>query len=370
MQIRDIASFIESWAPPSIAWDRDNVGLLVGSPARRVRRVLVALDATAAVVREAAAMKTDLIVTHHPLIFRPMARINGDERTGSLIVELVKRGIALYAAHTNLDFTAGGVSAVLAERLGLGNIVPLAPLRNTRRKIVVFVPASHAGGVMQSMAEAGAGVIGDYESCSFTSAGEGSFLPGPGSKPYSGRRGRLERVKELRLEMETPEWRLPQVLRAMRSAHPYDEVAYDVYPLQKEDDRLGMGALGNYPKALGLRAFLGKVARTLKARGVRYSGKPRSGIRKVAVCGGSGSDLTQAAVDAGADAFVTADVKYHGFQEHEGKIVLIDAGHYETEHPAVATMARYLRSRPALRRDRVRIYESKKGINPVNYFRS
>jgi len=370
MQIRDIASFIESWAPPSIAWERDNVGLLVGAPARRVRRILVALDATPEVVREAASVKADMIVTHHPLIFRPLEHINDDDRTGSIIVSLIKRGMALYAAHTNLDFTTGGVSAVLAERLGLTEIVPLSPLKDTQRKIVVFVPGSHAGGVAQAMAEAGAGVIGDYESCSFAGEGEGSFFPGAGTKPFLGQKGTLQRVKELRLEMETPEWKLPDVLRAMKSAHPYEEVAYDVSPLLKPDARHGMGAIGSLPRALGLRTFLGKVARELKARGVRYSGTPRSGIRRVAVCGGSGSDLTPTAISAGADAFVTADVRYHGFQEHEDEIVLVDAGHYETEHPAVGTLARYLRARPELKKNGVRIYESKKGINPVNYFRS
>ncbi len=370
MQIRDIASFIESWAPPSISWDRDNVGLLVGSPARKVRRVLVALDATPAVVREAVAVKADLIVTHHPLIFRPLERIDGDDRTGSLIGSLVRKGIALYAAHTNLDFTTGGVSALLAGRLGLKDVVPLSPLRDTQRKIVVFVPASHAGGVMQAMADAGAGVIGDYESCSFTSAGEGSFLPGAGTKPHSGRSGRLSRVKELRLEMEAPEWKVPAVLRAMRSVHPYEEVACDVYPLLKPADRYGMGAIGSLRGTVSLRDFLRKVERSLGSRGIRYSGSARGGIRKVAVCGGSGSDLTRAAVAAGADAFVTADVRYHGFQEHEAEIVLVDAGHYETEHPAVGAMARYLRTRPGIRRKNVKIHESKKGTNPVNYFRS
>jgi len=370
MQIRDIASCIESWAPPSIAWERDNIGLLVGSPGKKVRRILVALDATPPVVREAVSLKADLIVTHHPLIFRPIGRIDGDDRTGSVIVSLIARGIALYAAHTNLDFTADGVSRILADRLGLRDVSPLSPLKDNQRKVVVFVPASHAGGVMQAMAGAGAGVIGNYESCSFTTAGEGSFLAGKGADPYTGRKGRLERVREVRLEMETPAWKLDGVVRAMRAAHPYDEVAFDVYPLLKRDGARGMGAVGTLPRALSTPAFLSKTARALRARGIRYSGPARKSIRKVAVCGGSGSDLAGEAIAAGADAFVTADVRYHGFQEHEKEILLVDAGHYETEHPAVAALARFLRTRPEVGRDGIRIHESKKGINPVNYFRS
>jgi len=220
------------------------------------------------------------------------------------------------------------------------------------------------------MAGAGAGVIGDYESCAFTSQGEGSFLPGASAKPYSGRKGRLSRVPELRLEMETPEWNLPQVLRAMKSVHPYEEVAYDVYPLLNPDDRHGMGMIGLLPRTVSLRTFLGKVSRGLGSRGIRYSGTAGKGIRRVAVCGGSGSELTPAAVAAGADAFVTADVRYHGFQEHEREIVLVDAGHYETEHPAVAAMARFLRTRTELRKKNITVHESKKGRNPVTYFRS
>jgi len=370
MQIRDIASLIESWAPPSIAWDRDNIGLLVGSPAQKVRRIIVALDAGTGVIREASALRADLIVTHHPLIFRPLARLDPGDRTGGLVATLIRRGMGLYAAHTNLDFTNGGVSQVLAERLGLDGVAPLSPLPDTRKKIVVFVPASHAGGVMQAMAAAGAGRIGNYESCSFASDGVGSFIPGPDADPYTGRRGSLERAAEVRLEMETPGWKVNDVLSAMKSVHPYDEVAFDVYPVEKPDDHRGMGAIGSYPGALTPGTFLKRVARALKARGIRYSGTARRGVRKVAVCGGSGSELTARAVAAGADAFVTADIRYHGFQDHENDILLVDAGHYETEHPAVSTLARHLRSRSELSRNRVKVFESKKGINPVNYFRS
>lgn len=369
MTIGDICRLIESWAPPAIALEKDNVGLLLGSPGSRVRRILACLDVTPAVVREAAALRADLIVSHHPLLFTPLRRIDPDSRRGAMVESLVRRGIALYAAHTNLDFTSGGVSHTLAGRLGLRGVEPLAPLEKRRRKIVVFVPPDHAGGVMQAMAAAGAGVIGRYESCSFTTEGTGSFLPGPGSNPFAGTRGRFERVNELRLEMECPEWNVDAVVRAMRAVHPYDEPAFDVYPLLNPGRDPGMGAVGELPSPLGLRAFLAVVARRLRAKGLRYSGPRGRRIRKVAVCGGSGSELLGDAVKRGADAFVTADVRYHAHQEHPDDIVLVDAGHYETEHPAVATMARFLRTRPAVADGRVAVFESKSSINPVNYFR-
>jgi dinuclear metal center YbgI/SA1388 family protein len=369
MRVRDISGLIESWAVPSIAWEKDNVGLLAGSPEAVVRKILVSLDTTPETVTEAISLKAGLIVCHHPLLFRPLRRIDTTTRDGSMIESLLRHRIALYAAHTNLDFAPAGVSEVLARRLGLREIVPLSPLRGRQRKIVVFVPPSHAGGVMQAMAGAGAGIIGTYESCSFTTEGTGSFLPGHGSTPFLGARGNLERVNETRLEMECPDWRVAAVVSAMKAAHPYDETAFDVYPLENASRDSGMGAVGDLPRTLPVQGFLRMTASRLDARGLRYSGPLRRRIRRVAVCGGSGIELLGAAVKSRADAFVTSDVRYHAFQEFERDIVLVDAGHYETEHPAAGAMAAYLRGRPELRRERIKVIESKKSINPVRYFR-
>jgi dinuclear metal center YbgI/SA1388 family protein len=369
MRVRDISGLIESWASPAIAWEKDNVGLMAGSPAANVRKILVCLDTTPAVVAEAVSLKAGLIVSHHPLLFRPLRRIDTTTRTGGMLATLLRHRIALYAAHTNLDFAKGGVSAILAARLGLKNVRPLSPLAGRQRKIVVFVPPSHAGGVMQAMALAGAGLIGNYESCSFTTDGTGSFLPGPGSQPFAGAPGSFERVNETRLEMECPDWGIPDVVAAMKSAHPYEEAAFDVYPLDNASRDTGMGALGELARAVTLRSFLRTVSSRLGARGMRYSGGAARRIRTVAVCGGSGTDLLDEAVRSGADAFVTADVRYHAFQEFEDDIALVDAGHYETEHPAAGALARFLRDHPRVKRERVAIIESKQGINPVNYFR-
>jgi len=262
---------------PAIAWDRDNVGLLAGSPGARVRKVLVCLDVTPAVVEEAVSLGAGLIVSHHPLIFTPLRRIDPGTPVGRMVGTIVRRRIGLYAAHTNLDFTAGGVSHTLAVRLGLRNVAPLSPLRGRERKIVTFVPPTHAGGVMQAMAAAGAGTVGRYESCSFATEGTGSFVAGPGSSPFFGTKGNFERVGETRLEMVCPAWRVDAVLRAMRSVHPYDEAAYDVYPTENASRDLGMGSIGDLRAPLGLRSFLGLVSRKLRAKGLRYSGQAPSG---------------------------------------------------------------------------------------------
>lgn len=369
MTIRDICSLIESLAPPAIAWDRDNVGLLAGSPGATIRKVLVCLDVSPAVVDEAVTIGAGLIVSHHPLIFTPIRRIDPGTPVGRMMETIVRKRIGVYAAHTNLDFTANGVSHTLARRLGLRNVAPLSPLRGRERKIVVFVPPTHAGGVMQAMAAAGAGTIGRYESCSFATEGTGSFMAGPGSKPFVGTKGRFERVGETRLEMVCPAWRVDAVLQAIRSAHPYDEAACDVYPTENASRDLGMGSIGDLGAPLGLRAFLGLVSRKLRAKGLRYSGPRARRIGRVAVCGGSGSELLGDAVRSGADAFVTADVRYHAFQEESDTIALVDAGHFETEHPAVGALAGSIRKSPQVAKARVGVIESKKGTNPVNYFR-
>ncbi len=369
MYIRDIAGSIEALAPPATAWEKDNVGLLVGSPDTKIRKVLVCLDATPAVIDEAVALGAGLIVSHHPLLFKPLRRIDPASRIGGMLETLVRRKIGLFAAHTNLDAAPGGVSRALADRLGVRDCAPLSRLAGHQRKIVVFVPPSHAGGVMQAMAGAGAGTIGEYESCSFTSDGTGSFLPRAGADPFTGKRGVFGRVKEIRLEMVCPSWKLPAVVRAMRSAHPYDEAAFDVYRLENESGDSGLGAIGRLPAAVSLKAFLRSVRTRLRSAGLRYSGPGNRRIRTVAVCGGSGSELLPDAVRAGADAFVTADVRYHAFQEYEHEIVLIDAGHYETERPGVGLLAGFLRSRPQVRRERIAVIESKKSVNPINYFR-
>ena len=344
LRVSDVGRLLETWVPRSLAWDRDNVGLQVGDPGATVRRILVTLDATEAVATEATRRRADLIVAHHPTLYRPLRTLDTSTPTGRMITTLLRNDCALYAAHTNLDAARGGTSHVLAETIGLQEIRPLEERRNAGKKIVTFVPRAGADAVAAAMTGAGAGIIGNYDTCSFRTHGTGTFRGNDRSKPAIGRKGQLERADEIRLEMLVEDDLVPAVVRAMKQCHPYEEVAYDVYPLETSRAGTGMGAIGRLPRTLTTTAFLRHVRKHLHAQGLRHSGPIARPIRTVAVCGGAGGDMLSAAIAAGADAFVTADVNYHGFLEATGRIMLIDAGHYETEHPVVRTVEQFLRS--------------------------
>lgn len=334
--LQQIADALEAWAPTATAQSYDNVGLQVGHPDRVVQRALIALELTPAVVEEAQALGAELILTHHPLLFRPLRRLTPDGLVSALALRLAEAGIALYSLHTNADAAPGGVSFALAEHLGLQEIRFLEKLPQALYKLVTFVPASHVEPVREALAEAGAGRIGNYEACAFASKGMGYFRPGDMARPFIGKPGQLESAEEVRLEVEVARWDLPKVLKAMRAAHPYEEVAYDVYPVEQPYTRAGWGAIGKLDPPQSLEAFLRHVATRLGVRSLRYVGDLGARIATVAVCGGAGGDLIAKALAAGADAYVTADLTYHRFFEvlgAEGKprMALIDAGHYETE---------------------------------------
>jgi dinuclear metal center YbgI/SA1388 family protein len=337
--VRDIAHILEEWAPREIAWERDNTGIQCGNPSAPVHGILVALDVTEHVVREARRRQASLIVCHHPLLFHPLSSVDTSAGTGRLLADLLRQGIAVIAAHTNMDFVRGGTSFALAEVLGLRD--PAFLVRNYRlhTKIVTYVPPSHVERVAQAMSDAGAGVIGNYTQCSFRTEGTGTFLGTSASSPAVGTRGVFERTPETRLEMQLLRRDAPAVVRALKQAHPYEEVAFDLYSLENTHPDFGMGAIGNLRRPVTLSAFLGRIRRTLGSRGLRYCGAPETPLRSVAVCGGSGAELLQQAINGGADAFITADVKYHAFQEASGRIALVDAGHYETELPVVPAIA-------------------------------
>lgn len=370
MIVRDVQDILESWAPKEIAWERDNIGLQVGSMNRRVRKILVALDATDEVLQEAREKNIDLIVSHHPLLFHPVRSVTPEDRVGRLVQRLAQSGIALYSAHTNLDFTRGGVSFALADRLGLHDLDFLQKDQSVLKKIVTFVPPAHAEAVAAAMASAGAGTIGNYESCSFRVEGTGTFKAAAGARPFIGGTGSLEKVDEVRLEMILPRWRLNDVVGAMRRAHPYEEVAYDVYDLGNTGDSYGSGVIGELRKPMPLSKFLAHVQRTLRVPGVRYAGRLRHSIRRVAACGGSGSGYLQAAIQRGADAFVTSDVSYHAFQDCDDRLALIDAGHYETERPVIPRIVEYLKTQLGRRRERVKVFPSSRMKNSVQYYMS
>lgn len=335
--IRTLSAALEQWAPPGSAQSYDNVGLQVGDSRREVERALIALDVTPQVLEEARQQQATLIITHHPLIFRPLKTVTAGRFVNGLALRLAEAGIALYSIHTNLDAAPGGVSFALAEQLGLRDLRFLDTFAETLYKLVTFVPKTHFEVVREALADAGAGRIGAYEACAFASDGRGYFRPGEAANPHIGQAGGdLEVADETRLEVEVARWDLPGVLQAMKAAHPYEEVAYDVYSVQQDNTRAGLGAIGTLPVPEPLPSFLARVADRLGAGALRYAGDPAASIETVAVCGGSGSDFTRHALHAGADAYVTADVTYHKFFDvlddaGAPRMALIDAGHYETE---------------------------------------
>lgn len=366
MTVGDIEQIFEQWAPRWLAWDHDNVGLQVGERTQTVKKVLVSLDVTDAVVEEAAAKEVDLIVSHHPLLFRVPKSITSSDGIGRTVLKLARKGISLFSAHTNLDFTRGGVSFALAETLGLKRIRFLSPLPDTLYKLAVFIPEEHADRVTEAMSQAGAGMIGEYSRCSFRTSGSGTFRGSANSKPFIGKSGELETVTETRVEMLVPKAILQSVVAAMRTVHPYEEIAYDVYTLANENPNFGMGAIGELSAPESLEKFLERTRESLRALCVRYAGQLDEDVKSVAVCGGSGSELLSTAIKAKAQVFVTADVRYHTFHSALERIVLIDAGHWETEQVILEPMASRIRTIAKQRKENIEVYVTEQSTNPIH----
>ena len=367
MTVADIEQVMEQWAPTWAAWDRDNVGLQLGDRTRRVSKILVALELTDGVVQEAVRKKIDLILTHHPPFFHPLSSLTSSTPTGRNLLTLAQRKIAVYSAHTNLDFTKGGVSIVLARTLGLRNVNFLAPLTDKLAKIVVFVPTDHVDRVADAMSTAGAGTIGNYDSCSFRVKGMVTFRGNQETRPSVGKRGSFERIEETRLEMITPKFLVERVVRSMRSMHPYEEIAYDVFPVNTPSANFGMGAVGTLEHEVSLKSFLQNAKMALHAGQFRYSGNTNKKIKSVAVCAGSGSELLEDALRAKADVFITADIRYHTFHAAEGRIALVDAGHWETEVGILEPMRQRVTGAARQLGQTVSVYLTQNSTNPVRY---
>jgi len=366
MRCDRIIKIIEDWAPKSIAWEKDNVGLQIGSLRREVKNILLCLDVDEKVVHDASLKNCNLIISHHPLLFRSLKKLDTEKDKISRIIEkLIKKDITLYSAHTNLDFTKDGVSFQLAKKLKLANQKFLVNLSSNQNKLVVFVPLTHSNEVADAMHNAGAGIIGEYSNCSFRSSGIGTFKGLEKSNPRLGVKGKIEKVEEVKIEVLVNSFDLNKVIAAMKKVHPYEEVAFDVYPLANENVNYGMGVIGELEKELSEKEFLNLISKSLKTKNLRFTHGSKSKIKKVAVCGGSGSDLLDKAMQNNADAFVTADVKYHTFQDAEKNILLIDAGHYETEIPILDKVKRKLEKSIT---DKTKVYKYLGSTNPVVFY--
>jgi len=331
MKIKNITAVLEGFAPLTFQESYDNSGLLIGSCENEIKKALITLDVTDAVLEEAIKEKCGLVIAHHPLIFKSIKSLTGKNYVERLIVKAVKNDIAIYAIHTNLDNINNGVNGILSEKLGLTNTKILSLAGNGLKKLVVFCPVDHANDLREAIFKAGAGHIGNYDYCSYNVTGEGTFRGLEGTDPFVGNKGELHFEKEIRIETIVPGQLLNTVINAMLTKHPYEEVAYDIYPLDNRNTRIGAGMIGELKKAKDAVSFLKDVKSTLKCNVIRHNRLIERKIKKVAICGGSGSFLIKKAYDSGADIFITGDIKYHDFFEYDGEMIIADAGHYETE---------------------------------------
>ncbi|MBP3944204.1 Nif3-like dinuclear metal center hexameric protein [Sphingobacteriaceae bacterium WQ 2009] len=332
MKIKDITTYLEQIAPLQYQESYDNSGLLVGRGNTEVRKVLVSLDCTEDVVEEAIQRGCNLIISHHPIVFKGLKRFNGSNYIERTVIKAIQHDIALYAIHTNLDAVLGGVNTKISDKLGLQNQAILAPKSDLLQKLVVFVPRAHVDSVRAALFAAGAGDIGiHYEECSFNSAGYGTFKAKPGAEPFVGEIGEQHREEETRIEVVFPKHQARRILVAMYEAHPYEEVAYQVTALSNKLQEVGAGMIGNLPEPMSELEFLAHLKKELQVEVIRHTALTGSKVTRVAVCGGSGGFLLDAAKASGADFFVTADYKYHEFFDAEEQLVIADIGHYESE---------------------------------------
>lgn len=332
MRVADIISIFERYAPVAYQESYDNSGLQVGDPQARVTGALLTLDITEDVLREAIANNCNLIIAHHPLIFSGLKKLTGSNYVQRIVQQAIKHDINLFAVHTNLDNMYHGVNARIAQRLGLTHTRVLAPATGQLLKLYTYVPASHAAQLLQGLFDAGAGTIGHYSECSFSSTGTGTFRGDASTQPFTGTPGgNTENATEEKVEVLVPLHLRQKVLAALRQHHPYEEIAYELIALENTHPEIGAGLIGRLAEPVEEQIFLSLLKNNMKADCIRHTALSNKPVSTVAVCGGSGSFLLPEAIRAGADIFITADFKYHQFFDADGKIVIADIGHYETE---------------------------------------
>ena len=370
MKGKDIIKYLEEWVPKGIAWEKDNPGLQIGSEEYEVKNVFLCLELTGEALNEAIIKKCNLIITHHPLIFHPIKTLNiNKDKNHQIIAKVIKNDILVYSAHTNLDFTKDGVSFQLAKVLGLNNVSFIKNLDGNQFKLVVFVPENALENLSSALYNAGAGIIGEYKKCSFRMEGRGTFEGSENTNPSVGSPLNYEEVNEVRLEMIIDSWKLKNVISALMKNHPYEEPAYDIYPLFNGNVNYGMGVIGELKEEMPINLFLRYIKQRLCSN-FRYGSGKGNNIKKVAVCGGSGSELLTAAIANGADAFITADIKYHTFQDAEGKILLVDAGHYETEIHSLNAIKERLDKFIKENKSKIKVERFNGTTNPVHFYKN
>ena len=363
MKIKNVIDFLNEIAPPSLQEGYDNSGLLVGDASRTCTGVITCLDSTEEVIDEAIENGCNLIVAHHPILFSGLKRITGKNYIERTIIKAIKHDIAIFAIHTNLDNVKHGVNGIWASALGLINQKILSPKNDLLQKLVVYVPVNDRDNVLDAMFIAGAGSIGDYSECSFSSNGEGTFMPLENANPYIGEIGKRKIEEECRVEVLVENFNLSAVVSAMIKAHPYEEVAYDCIKVKKSHREIGSGMIGDLENSVNVLEWMKELKSVMKCDALKYTNLHKEKVKKIAICGGSGSFLLQDAINSGADVFVTSDYKYHQFFDAEGKIIIVDIGHYESEHLTINYLASIIKEKFTT----FAVLLTKVNTNPINY---
>ena len=362
MKVKDVTNYLETIAPLQLQEEYDNAGLIIGNGNDRIKGVLICLDVTDEVLNEAINSKCNLIIAHHPLIFSGIKKINDSSYPSSCVYKAIQNGINIYAIHTNLDNVPQGVNGKIADILNLNSREILKPLNNLL-KLAVYVPNNHLCSVRDAVFEAGGGHVGLYSNCSFSSEGMGTFLPNDGSAPFSGKLNELSTEKEQKLETILPNFKLNEVIAAMKLSHPYEEVAYDVYPLLNASS-FGSGLVGNLDNDVSEIEFLTQLKKKFHISSIRHTQLLDKKIKRVAVCGGSGSFLLPSAISKNADIFITSDFKYHQFFDANNQILVADIGHYESEQFTIDLIGDILMKKFT----NFAIRLTSVNTNPINYF--
>lgn len=364
MKIFELTSFLESFAPTSYQESYDNSGLLVGDPTQEVKRALVSLDCTEKVVEEAIQKNCDIIISHHPIVFKGLKRFNNSNYVERTVIKAIKNDIALYAIHTNLDNVVNGVNYKLADKIGLKDVNILQQKNGLLEKLFVYIPEGHAETLRTALFEAGGGNIGEYDQCSFNTQGVGTFRPSENANPTLGSKGQLEKVNELKVEVIFPKYKRQNILRAMRDAHPYEEVAYELVTLENSFQEVGSGVIGELPHEMDSKEILDLLKKNLDLKVIRHTDLGDKKIKKIAVCGGAGSFLLKEAIRQGADLFVSSDFKYHEFFDAEGKIIIADIGHFESEQFTQDLLIEIIRKKFS----NFAVQKTEIDTNPIQYY--
>jgi dinuclear metal center YbgI/SA1388 family protein len=364
MKIREVIKCLEDFAPVSLQEDYDNAGLIIGNANDDCRGIITTLDVTEEVIAEAVFNKCNLIVAHHPIIFKGLKKLNGKNYVERSVISAIKNNIAIYAIHTNLDNVVNGVNYKIAQKLNLQNIQVLSPKENTLKKLVTFSPQANAEEIKNALFTAGAGTIGKYSECSYTVDGIGTFKATKGSHPYVGETGKRHTENETRIEVIFPAYLQEQIVKCLKNSHPYEEAAFDIYSLSNNRNDIGSGITGNFKNPVSEKKLLSLLKTSFGLSIIRHTVLLNKKITKVAVCGGAGSFLVPEAKATGADVYITSDIKYHEFFDADNTILLADIGHYESEQFTIELLADIIRQKFP----NFAVLKTETKTNPVHYF--